>query len=115
MTDDDPLAVYLRELNAIPALAQDEENKLSRHLRANDEDAETAGLRLVEANLLTVVAIAERYRGSGIHILELIQRGNEGLLLALNSFAASSGESFSAHAQACIKRAIAAAAGDSRT
>jgi DNA-directed RNA polymerase sigma subunit (sigma70/sigma32) len=42
-------------------LTKNEEIELSRHALANDEQAESAGMTLVEANLAMVVSIAERY------------------------------------------------------
>ncbi len=105
--DDDPLKVYLRELHSIPPMTRDEEIDLSQHVRDEGQQAESAGKRLVEANLLLVVSIAERYRNPRVHILDLIKKGNEGLLLALQTFAGSSSDSFSAHAATCIDRAIA--------
>ena len=63
--DDDPVQVYLREVVAVPPLTNDQEIELSRHVLANDQQAESAGKTLVEANLAMVVSIAERYpRGS---------------------------------------------------
>jgi DNA-directed RNA polymerase sigma subunit (sigma70/sigma32) len=107
--DDDPVAIYLREACAFPALTRDEEIELSQHVLAHDQQAETAGQRLIEANLAMVVSIAEGYRDAGMHVLDLIQKGNDGLLLALETFAGNSSESFSVHAAACINEAIAKA------
>ncbi|HYL61870.1 MAG TPA: sigma-70 factor domain-containing protein [Candidatus Methylomirabilis sp.] len=112
--DDDPVQVYLREVCATPALTRDEEIELSQHVLAHDQQAESAGTRLIEANLAMVVSIAERYRDGGMPLLELIQKGNDGLLLALKTFADNPNESFSAHAAACINDAIAKAIAESR-
>ncbi len=68
--------------------------------------AETAASRLTEANLLLVVSIAERYKNDRIHILDLIQRGNEGLLRAVQTLSDGCHESFSAYAARHIERAI---------
>jgi DNA-directed RNA polymerase sigma subunit (sigma70/sigma32) len=106
---DDPLGVYLDELIRIPPLSRDEEIDCLHHVRAGDQFAESAGKRLAEASLLLVVSIAERYRSDQIHILDLIQRGNEGLLLAVQTLSDSSADSFSAHATGYIERAIAEA------
>jgi len=46
--------------------------------------------------------------------LDLIQEGNDGLLLALETFEGNSGESFSTHAAACVNDAIAKALAKSR-
>ncbi len=106
--DDDPIKVYLGVVTT-PALTRDEESELSQHVLDNDQQAESAGMRLIEANLAMVVSIAERYRNSGVNVLDLVIRGNNGLLVALNTFAGSSSESFSAHAATCVEVAIAKA------
>ena len=109
---DDPLAVYLSELHRIPPLSRDEEMDCIDHVRAGDQMAESAGKRLAEANLLLVVSIAERYRNDQndqIHMLDLIQKGNDGLMGALRTFSDSGEDSFSPYATARIERAIAEA------
>ena len=80
---DDPLAFYLRELDTIPPLSKGEETVLLQHVRSNDELSESSARRLIEANLSLVVSIAEHHRSSGTPMLDLVQEGNGGLLLAL--------------------------------
>jgi RNA polymerase primary sigma factor len=104
--EEDPVTIYLREACAFPPLTRDEEIELSRHVLARDEQAESAGRRLVEANLAAVVTIAEGYPKATMHVLDMIQKGNAGLLRALETFQDSS-KSFSAHAADCISEAIA--------
>jgi len=111
----DAVKAYLLEIQTFPPLTKDEEIDLSQHLRAQDRQAEPAGKRLIEANLLLVVSIAERYRDAGMNMMDLIQKGNDGLLLALNTFVASSSDSFSIHAATCIDDAISAAIANSGT
>jgi DNA-directed RNA polymerase sigma subunit (sigma70/sigma32) len=54
-------------------------------VRSWSELAESAGNRLIEARLSLVVSIAEGHAGVGIPVLDLIQKGNEGLLVALKT------------------------------
>jgi RNA polymerase primary sigma factor len=108
--DDDPLRVYLAELRRIPALDRAEEIACIEHVRAGDELAETARTRLVEANLQLVVSLAERYRNQRIHILNLIEKGNEGLLHAVENLTDCVPDSFAAHATQFIERALVDAA-----
>ena len=103
---DDPVRVYLREVDTIPPLTRAEEILCIQHIRAGDREAESAGKRLVEANLHLVVAIAERYRNHGIHILDLIQKGNEGLLHALRCLTGDGQDSFAEQATRHIEKAI---------
>ncbi len=111
---DDPVQVYLREICAVPSLTTDEETELSQHVLANDQQAESASMRLIEANLALVVSIAERYRDQGMHVLDLVQKGNERLLLARKRFADEPNTSFSVHAESCVDAALAKAIAESR-
>jgi RNA polymerase primary sigma factor len=104
---DDPLGLYLDLVAKVPPLSRDEELRCIRHLRARDRQEESASKRLLEANLHLVVSIAERYPNNGIHILDLIDSGNTGLLAALQNFGESSDDNFRAHATPHIEHAIA--------
>jgi len=104
---DDPEGLYLSEVQKIPPLKPDEEIRCLQHARAGDEQAESARKRLLEANLHLVVSIAKRNRNEQIHFLDLIVKGNDGLMGALQAFAESGEDSFSAYATACIERAVA--------
>jgi DNA-directed RNA polymerase sigma subunit (sigma70/sigma32) len=106
---DDPAGLYLSEVQKVPPLSPDEEIRCLRHVRAADEQAEAAKKRLLEAYLHLVVSIAERNRNEHVHFLDLIVKGNEGLLTALHGYGASNEDNFSAYATACIERAIAEA------
>ena len=64
---DNPVKVYLAEVRKVPPLSRDEEIRCLRHVRAGDQRAESAGKRLVEANLHLVVSIAQRYRSDRFH------------------------------------------------
>ena len=111
----DPLKFYLHELGTIRPLTRDEETDLLQHVRTQDELAESAGRRLIEGNLSLVVSIAERHFSAGIHMLDLIEKGNEGLLLALKTFTGSSSDSFSAHAATCIEDSVLRAIAESQS
>jgi RNA polymerase primary sigma factor len=103
---DEPVKVYLSEVDKIPPLTRAEEILCIQHLRAGDPEAESARTRLVEANLYLVVAIAERYLKNDVHILDLIQRGNEGLLHALQALRDDDPVSFAEQATPHIEKAI---------
>ncbi len=104
--DDDPVQVYRREVGAIPPLTRDQEIELSRHVLVQDQEARSAGKTLVEANLAMVVTVAERSSRANMHILDLIQRGNEGLVYALKTFPEHPNKSFPAYAAECVDGAI---------
>src|SRR5512138_2875531 len=75
---------YLREINRVPLLTVDEERRLARRFR--DEGDKRAGHRLVEANLRFVVKVAFEYRSYGLRMADLIQKGNIGLMKAVQKF-----------------------------
>lgn len=107
---DDPIQVYLREVCSVPPLTADEEVELSQHMLADDQQAESARQRLIEAHLAMVVSVARLHRREGVHVLDLVQKGNDGLLLALQKFAADPNTSYSTHAVRCVTAAITQAA-----
>jgi RNA polymerase sigma-32 factor len=79
-----PLAGYLRRIDRYALLTPDEERGLARSLR--DGHDRSAAERLVTANLRFVVKIAFEYRTYGMRLLDLIQEGNLGLIVAVDRF-----------------------------
>ncbi len=106
MYEDDPVRVYLNEMGKVPPLTREQEIECARHIRARDEHAEIAEKDLVEANLALVVQIAQQHPSEHVHILDLIQMGNQALLAAVQAFANSDAEDFSAYAAPFVERAI---------
>ena len=107
---DDPLQAYLAELKKIAPLDRKEEIECMRRIRTEDEHAEDARKRLLEANLHMVVTIVERYPCDPARILDLIQKGNCGLLRATqNLHDSSAADDFSGYATPFIEHAIAEA------
>jgi RNA polymerase primary sigma factor len=105
----DGLTAYMNELGRHPLLDPDEEQRLARAVRAGDRQA---AVRLVEANLRLVVAIARRYASSGVPFLDLVQEGNIGLLQAVDGFDPARGCRFSTYAYWCIRHAVRQAAAE---
>jgi DNA-directed RNA polymerase sigma subunit (sigma70/sigma32) len=105
MSEDDPVNVYLREC-AVPPMTREHEAECVRHVRAKDERADVAMKDLVETCLTLVVAIAQKHAGDRIHILDLIQTGNQALITAAAAFADSEAEGFSAFATPFVENAI---------
>ena len=106
---DDPVRMYLKEIGQIKLLSAEEEVELAQRMAAGDE---TAKNKLTEANLRLVVSIAKKYSGRGLHILDLIQEGNTGLIRAVDKFDWTRGNKFSTYATWWIRQAITRAIAD---
>ena len=75
---------YIQTVNRFPLLTAEEELRLGRKLR--DEDDLDAARQLVVSHLRVVVAIARGYLGYGLPHADLIQEGNIGLMKAVKRF-----------------------------
>ena len=106
---DDPVRMYLKEIGQIKLLTADEEVELAKRITAGDQAAKN---KLTEANLRLVVSIAKKYSGRGLHILDLIQEGNTGLIRAVDKFDWTKGNKFSTYATWWIRQAITRAIAD---
>jgi RNA polymerase sigma-32 factor len=101
----DTLNVYLREINKFPTLDPEEEFRLARRIR-EDNDQEAA-FQLVTSHLRLVVKIAMEFQRRWMkNILELIQEGNIGLMKAIQKFNPDRGIKFSYYASFWIKAYI---------
>ncbi len=113
LNTDDPIRMYLLEIGKIPLLSMEEEQDLAKRIAEGDEAAKQT---FTESNLRLVVSIAKKYVGRGMHLLDLIQEGNIGLLKAVDKFDYNKGFKFSTYATWWIRQAITRAIADqSRT
>jgi len=131
----DPVRLYLNEIGRYPLLTSQQEVELAMHMEAGrraqarleepglaEEDrsflgheidmGDAAHKQLVQSNLRLVVAIARRYVGRGMALLDLIQEGNVGLMRAVERFDYRRGFKFSTYATWWIRQAISRAIAD---
>jgi RNA polymerase primary sigma factor len=131
----DPVRLYLNEIGRYPLLTSQQEVELAMqmeagrraHARLEEEGlavedisllqhevemGEAAHKSLVQSNLRLVVALARRYVGRGMALLDLIQEGNVGLMRAVERFDYRRGFKFSTYATWWIRQAISRAIAD---
>jgi len=90
------LESYLTQINQFPLLTQDEEFKLAtRYRKINDIEA---AQKLITSNLRFVVKVAFEYKSYGIKLLDLIQEGNIGIMMAVKKFDPYKGYRFISYA-----------------
>ena len=102
-TLDDDLHQYLNEIRGIPRLTPEQERDLAKRCAAGDE---AAIRQMVNANLRLVVYIAREYAGRGVALMDLIQEGSIGLLVAARKFDYTKEYRFSTYATKWIRHGV---------
>ena len=102
--NDDEMSLYLRKINSIPSLTCVEEKEVALRAKKGDK---TAKKELVQSNLKLVLTIARKaIHVSKIPMIDLIQEGNLGLMVAAEKFNPELGYRFSTYASWWIKQAM---------
>jgi RNA polymerase primary sigma factor len=99
----DPLNQYMREIGKIKLLTREEEIKLAEAIKQGDPKAVQ---EMVRRNLKYVITVANKYRGFGMSLQDLIEEGNIGLIQAAKRFDVSRNVKFITYAVWWIKQAI---------
>ena len=101
---DTVLKVYLREIANYPQLSFEEEKVLAQQIEQGDLEAKQ---KLIQANLKLVVTIARKaIHMSALPIIDLIQEGNMGLMIAAEKYNYKLGYRFSTYAGWWVKQAM---------
>ena len=82
------------------------------HLQAQARRGQQAVDKLVESNYRLVISIANKYKGHGVPVLDLIQEGNLGLIPAAEKFDYRKGNKFGTYATWWIRQAVRRALAD---
>jgi RNA polymerase primary sigma factor len=101
--DENVLSMYLKEINRIPLLTREGEDKYARQAAAGDRHAKNM---LIQANLRFVVNVAKKYQNQGLPLADLISEGNIGLMNAIERYDVDKGYHFISYAVWWIRQAI---------
>ena len=101
--DEDDIRQYLQEIRSYPRLTPEEEKELARRCAQGDEEAIR---KMVNSNLRLVVSIAKEYTGRGVPLLDQIQEGSIGLLVAAKKFDYTRDYRFSTYATKWIRQGV---------
>ncbi len=113
-TGDINLNIYFKNISKIPLLKREEEVDIAKQMESGRKKKslttiESARAELVRRNLKLVVSIAKKFYHPDMHLLDLIQEGNLGLMKAAEKFDYKMGNKFSTYATWWIRQAIARA------
>ena len=107
--DENTLAIYLKEINRIPLLSREDEEKYATLAAQGDKDAREI---LIKSNLRFVVNVAKKFRNKGLPMSDLINEGNIGLINAIEKYDVTRGYHFISYAVWWIRQAILKAIGE---
>ncbi|SDK15580.1 RNA polymerase sigma factor, sigma-70 family [Nonomuraea maritima] len=129
----DLLGTYLAEIGRVPLLTAEQEVDLAKRIEAGlfaeqlldsggaeprigdaaDEELERLAIsgrrakdEFIQANLRLVVAVARKYSGRGMPLIDLVQEGNLGLVRAVEKFDYQRGYKFSTYATWWIRQSV---------
>ena len=102
-SSDESMRMYLSEIRQFPLLSAAQERELARRCAEGDQDAIC---QMVNSNLRLVVSIAREYAGRGVALLDLIQEGSIGLLVAARKFDYTLEYRFSTYATKWIRQGV---------
>jgi RNA polymerase primary sigma factor len=100
---EDDLRQFINDIRQFPRLTQEEERELASRCAQGDEQAIR---QMVNSNLRLVVSVAREYAGRGVPLLDLIQEGSIGLLVAAKKFDYTLDFRFSTYATKWIRQGV---------
>ena len=99
----DDMRQFLYEIRQYPLLTAEQERELAKSCAEGDEEAIR---QMVNSNLRLVVSVAREYAGRGVPLLDLIQEGSIGLLVAAKKFDYTLDFRFSTYATKWIRQGV---------
>lgn len=102
--DNDRINALIREARKKPSLCQEEERELLKKYQETGD--EKAFERLVESHMKLLIAIARKYAGYKMSMVDIIQEGNIGLINAISKYDLSRDNRLAVYAAWHIKAQI---------
>lgn len=103
ISDENVLALYLKQISKIPLLSREEEERYAALAASGDKEAKDI---LVKSNLRFVVNVAKKFQNQGVPLTDLISEGNIGLMTAVEKFDVTKGFHFISYAVWWIRQTI---------
>ena len=102
-TGEEDVRQYLHEIRQYPRLSAEQERAIAMGCARGEPEAIRT---MVNSNLRLVVSIARDYSGRGVALLDLIQEGSIGLLVAAKKFDYTMDYRFSTYATKWIRQGV---------
>ena len=102
-TGEEDVRQYLHEIRQYPRLSAEQERAIAMGCARGEPEAIRT---MVNSNLRLVVSIAREYTGRGVPLLDLIQEGSIGLLVAAKKFDYTMDYRFSTYATKWIRQGV---------
>lgn len=106
---DNSINIYFKDVSKIPRITEEEEIELANRIKNGDKKAED---KLITSNLRFVISVAKQYQHKGIELVDLIQEGSLGLIIAAKKYDPTKGFKFISYAVWWIKQAMVKAISD---
>lgn len=100
---EDDVRQYLQEIRRYPRLTAEEERDLACRCAEGDEQAIR---QMINSNLRLVVSVAWEYAGRGVPMMDLVQEGSIGLIVAAKKFDYTLEYRFSTYATKWIRHGV---------
>ena len=99
----DILKKFFKDIDKYPISSGEEQIELARKAKEGDSKSRD---KLVTSNLRFVITCAKKYVGQGVPLIDLIEAGNMGLLMAIDNYDPDRGYKFLSFAVWYIRREI---------
>lgn len=100
---DELLNQYFKNISKYPVYSSEQQIELARKAKNGDNESRE---KLITSNLRFVVTCAKKYTGQGVPLIDLINCGNEGLIISIDYFDPDKGYHFISFAVWYIRREI---------